>query len=219
MDKRIIDIRRFAGFALALALAVPAHAFELLTEGAMDSVSAATVPESEEIINIFGTPAAGLRVEEGYFEDLPLVDDSVQLEGYSMEDQSEELSRTLSLEVESWADNLRQTAKVTFEVGYVDQLPVAAEPVFQAPVYIQSIPIDAEAFIIGSDGRMSFQTGRVDQVFELIDSGVNSISFTVRREIDRISTLNAQPQDGPSNGSAFLSNLVSDSRISFSDER
>ena len=145
--------------------------------------------------------------------------DGVQLEGYTMEDRSDELSRTLSLEVETWADNLRQTAAASFEVGYVDQLPVASEPVFQAPVYVESIPLDSEAFVIGADGRMTFQTGRIDQVFELLESGVNSISYNIRREIDSVSTLNAQPQDGPSNGSGFLSNLVSESRVTFSDER
>ncbi len=221
MDKHQVPKFRWAALALLVGVSFPGQAFELLSEGAMDSVSAVSVANSEDIINVAGATAAGLRVEggSGYYEELPLAD-RTQLEGYATEDQSEELSRTLTLEVEAWADSLRQSTAASFEIGYVDQLPVTeAQPDLEVDVF-DSIRPDDDTLVVRPGSDTVFQIGRLEQVFELLDSGVNTISFSLRRQIESVSTVNARPDDDSAYmGSGFITNLVSDSRIRFSDER
>lgn len=213
---------RLLGSALLLSVAVPVVAFELLSEGAMDSVSAVSVGSSEEIINVIGSTSAGLRVEEGY-EQLPLVDEGVALEGYSVEDNSEELELTLSKEVEVWAESVREGASLgvtEFKVGYVDQLPPSLERDFQAPTFDSASSADFDAFVIRSDTETSFQVGRIDQTFALIDSGVDSISYSLKRFIDRVSTENSRPTDDRDfMGSGYVSNLTSESRVRIAGTR
>lgn len=217
------------GSAVVFSFAVPVMAFELLSEGAMDSVSAVSVEQAQDLINVAGATAAGLRIEEGY-EQLPLGDDKgggdgkgVQLEGYSVEDNSGELELTLSKEVEMWAESVREGASLgvtEFKVGFVDQLPPSFEQEYRPPTFDDAAVIDFDAFVISSDAETIYQVGRVDQTFALIDSGVDSISYNVKRFIEHTSTQGARPSDSREYmGSGYVTNLTSESYITIAGTR
>lgn len=218
MEKFNSTQKQLLGAALVLGFAVPVAAFELLSEGAMDSVSAVSTYSSQDIINVMGSPAAGLRIEDGY-ERLPMVE-GVRLEGYTIEDKSSELELTLSKEVEVWAESVREGASSDVRVGYVEVLPESSFQEIQQPVFDDASVADFDAFVITSDSETVFQVGRVDQAFALIDSGVDSITYSLKRFIEHTSTVNARPSDSREfMGSGFVSNLTSESRITIAGER
>ncbi|KZY60238.1 hypothetical protein A3742_09365 [Oleiphilus sp. HI0071] len=95
-------------------------AFEILSEGAMDSVSAVASGSAENLLNVAGAPAAGLVVD-GY-DALPY-----QLsEGANGSSASgESLDSVLLNQIEDWADDRRESSGSGFEVGFVEQLPQA----------------------------------------------------------------------------------------------
>ena len=93
-------------------------AFEILSEGAMDSVSAVASGSAEDLLNIAGAPAAGLVVE-GY-DALPF-QSSEESGGSSNLDES--LDSILINQIEDWAQERRESSGSGFEVGYVEQLP------------------------------------------------------------------------------------------------
>lgn len=214
-------IKAIASAAL-FTFAVPVLAFELLSEGAMDSVSAISADSAEEIINAIGSTSAGLRVEDG-FEQLPLTGEGVALEGYSVEDNSDQLELTLSKEVEVWAESVREGASLgvtEFKVGFVERLPPSIEQEYKVPTFDDAVVLDFDAIIINSDAETSYQVGRVDQTFALIDSGVDSITYSLKRFIEHTSTENSRPDDSRDfMGSGYVTNLTSESNITIAGSR
>lgn len=181
------------------------HSFELLSEGAMDSVSAVSAETAEDIINIAGSPAAGLTVDG--FEALPF-SSRVTVAEDETDVVVDELDYELVQEVEAWADELRVRVGSGFEVGYVDELP---QPRFETNIIFDDTDGVIESSL-GSDeeDETRYQVGRVNQTLELLNIGANTITYRVERYIDRSATIDADPfDDGRTIGSGYISELRS----------
>lgn len=192
--------------AVVMGFSLPGFAFELLSEGAMGSVSAVSAPTAEEILNVAGSPAAGLSDD---YEVLPFRSNVSVAIGDTDEVQTE-LDFALTQEVEAWAEELRRQGEVQFEVGFVEQLPPSE---FEVNPFLFQEDLTS-SFEVGSeedpDLRTVFQLGRIRQTFEVLDSGVDSISYRVERYVERAATINADPSgDGSSIGSGYISELRS----------
>jgi hypothetical protein len=206
---------------LACSASFGVQSFELLSEGAMGSVSAVTANSAEEIISIAGTTAAGLRVDDEY-ESLPF-QTSVEVEAYATDEVSEELNFALTQEVDAWAQTLRQrndevsTENANLEIGYINELPESSfdessfvvrddefdRLIFEPPAASDS---DQESTI--------FEIGRVEQTLTKIQQNADAVEYIVRREVDFVATIDASISDGsPSIGSAYISNLSSISNV------
>lgn len=184
------------------------HAFELLSEGAMDSVSAVSAETAEDIINIAGAPAAGLTVD-GY-EALPF-QTRIRVEASDTDEVSEDLDYKLVREVEGWAEDLRERVGSGFEVGYVEELPQSN---FESGLGFDGFVEEREYSSPGSGSFDSdetrYEVSRIEQTFELLDSSADSISFQFERYIERSATVNADPSaDGGNVGSGYISELRS----------
>ena len=107
------------------------YAFELLSEGAMDSVSVRSGP-------IFDSRQSGSHRDEGY-EQLPF-DISQEASVTATDEVSLELDFVLVQEVESWANNVRDNVGALFEVSTIDALP-GAEP-FDLKIYLEHSGIE-----------------------------------------------------------------------------
>ncbi len=199
---------------LLVCLVSGASAFELLSEGAMGSVSAVSANSAEEIINIAGSPAAGLRDDDEY-EPLPFVVSSSSRVAVGETDKvSDELNFSLTQEVQAWASELRSRGVSNVQVGVVDELP---ESSFQDAVLFVE-PEESLDILFDFDpngvGDIIIELSRVDQTVELLESGVNTVTYTVERYVERASTVNATPfPDQPSIGSAYISDLRSISNV------
>jgi len=202
--------RSAAGAIFGICLSSAVGAFELLSEGAMDSVSAVSVEAAEDILNIAGSPAAGLADD---YETLPF-QTSISVEEGDTDEVQEELDFALTQEVEAWAEEMRQQSQTPFEVGFVDELPgevVDVNPfLFQDEQTLEFSTDDA-----GEDDRKTiFQQGRIRQQFELLESGVDSISYRFERYVERAATINANPNnDRSSIGSGYISESRSTSQV------
>lgn len=186
-----------------------AVSFELLSEGAMDSVSAVSAESAEDIINIAGSPAAGLTID-GY-EQLPF-QTRVSVGVGDIDKVSEDLDFELVKEVEDWADGLRERLGSGFEIGYVDELP---QPVLEYETGSNILFEDYnDGQIVSEDeedsDRTRYEISRIEQTFELIDSGVDTITYRFDRFIERAATIDADPFDeGRTIGSGYISDLRS----------
>lgn len=188
---------------LLAVLASGASAFELLSEGAMDSVSAVSAVSADELLNIAGSPSAGLSDD---YEALPFQTSVTVAEGDRDEVQTE-LDFALTQEVEAWAEDLRQQGEFAFEVGVVEQLPpTIIDPgvgLFQDESPLE-FRVESDS---GDDSRDTlFQQGRITQTFELLNSGVDTITYRVERYVERAATINANPGNSNSSiGSGYIS--------------
>ena len=183
-----------------------ASAFELLSEGAMDSVSAVSAESAEDIINIAGAPSAGLTLD-GY-EKLPF-ETRISVSVSETDEVSEELDFKLVREVEDWADGLRERLGSGFEVGYVDELPQSN---FQSDISFDDYSEEfGEPEGSADSDQTRYEISRINQTFELINSGVDSITYRFERYIERAATIDADPFD---NGRVIGSGYISDLRSS-----
>lgn len=194
---------RSAAAAFIVVCGSSASAFELLSEGAMDSVSAVSAESVEEILNVAGSTAAGLSDD---YEILPFQTRISVAEG-DVDEVQTELNFELTQEVEAWAEELRQQGQDQLDIGYVEQLPPTT--------------LDIDPFVLRNDGPTTFvlegsgdddteqtifQQGRISQTFELLNSGVDTITYRVERYVERAATINANPgNDNSSIGSGFVS--------------
>lgn len=184
------------------------HAFELLSEGAMDSVSAVSAETAEDIINIAGAPAAGLTVD-GY-ESLPF-QTRIRVESSDTDEVSDDLDYALVREVEGWADDLRERVGSGFEIGYIEELPqsdfdsgLGFDGFVEERDYSSSGPASYDS------DETRYEVSRIEQTFELLDVGADTISFRFERYIERAATVNADPfADGGSVGSGYITELRS----------
>lgn len=210
---------KVVGLLLCLLLSRLSFAFELLSEGAMGSVSAVSANTAEEIVSVAGASAAGLRVDEDY-EVLPFKVDT-QVSESDTDEVFAELNFTLVQEVDSWAESLRQRTEILtstdFEVGYVDELPPST---FDESAFVVRDE-DFERLIFEPDNARQddqentiYEIGRVDQVITKLEQNVDSVQYIVERKVDYVATIDASISDNsPSIGSGYITNLTSISNV------
>ena len=222
MNNIKLRICKTIGLFLCLLLSRFVFAFELLSESAMGSVSAVSANTAEEIVNVAGSSAAGLRVDDGY-EVLPFKV-SVQVGLSETDEVSTDLSFSLVQEVDSWVENLTQRNDIiestNFEVGYVDELPLS---VFDESAFVLRDE-DFERLIIEPEHDRQirqyeqettiYEIGRIDQAITIIEQNVDSVEYIVERKLDFAATIDAFiSDDSPSIGSGYISNLTSRSNV------
>jgi len=194
--------------SLALGSKV-SYCFELLSEGAMDSVSAVSAVSAQDILNIAGSSEAGLSDD---YESLPFQTE-VSISEFATDEVQTGLDFALTLEVETWVEDLRQQGGGQLEVGFIDELPPSTFDV--DPFLFQpSGVIEIERIGEDDDDKTIYQLGRLSQTIELLESGVDSVTYQVERYVERAATINADPfGDGSSIGSGYISDLRSISTI------
>lgn len=178
------------------------YCFELLSEGAMDSVSAVSAASAQDILNVAGSSAAGLSDD---YESLPFQTE-VSISEFATDEVQTELNFALSLEVETWAEDLRQQGESQLDVGFVDELPPSSfdsDPFLFQPLGVIEINTGDE----GDDKATIYQLGRLSQTIELLESGVDSVTYQVERYVERAATINSDPLGDGSIGSGFISDL------------
>jgi hypothetical protein len=190
-------------------------AVELLSEGALESVSAVAGESAEEILNAVGAPSAGLEIDDS-FERLPFRA-RIEVGMDDIDDVAQALDFALTQEVESWASDIRQRVGDTFEVSTLDRLPLdEAFTNFNANAFVDEGARLVEVFVGGesADDATSYQSSRVEQALQLIDSGVDSIEYRFERYIELTATVDADPFDnGRTIGSGYISQLRSSGSV------
>ena len=213
------------GFTFLMVLSNAVNGFELLSEGAMGSVSAVSANSAEEIVSVIGSTAAGLRVDDDY-DELPFqvsaeIQNSVT-EGYEVDEVKSELDFAVTQEVEGWVNNLTDKQGGEVEVGYVDELPSSTFEAV-AVIIVQDNEVENVAFdsSLSDDDNTLYEIGRVEQTITVISSGVDSIEYVVRRNLDRAATIDSfrLDNDTPSLGSGYITNLTSISNVSIAQVR
>lgn len=205
---------------LAILVASQAIAFELLSEGAMGSVSAVSVNSVEELANIAGPAAAGISVDEDY-EILPFEKDSA-LSGYETDDVSTELDFALTKEVESWANDVSSKQGEQIKVGFIEQLPLSPydnETLSIVPGNeFENVIFDNDA---DNDDDTVYQIGRIEDTVTILESGVYSVKYIIERRVDYAATIDAFISDDrtPSLGSGYITDLRSISNVSIAQTR
>lgn len=194
---------------------VRVFAVELLSEGALESVSAVAGESAEEILNAVGAPSAGLEIDDS-FERLPFRT-RIEVGMDDIDDAAQTLDFALTQEVESWASDIRQRVGDTFEVSILDRLPLdEAFTNFNANAFVDEGARLVEVFVggEGADDATSYQSSRVEQALQLIDSGVDSIEYRFERYIELTATVDADPFDnGRTIGSGYISQLRSSGSV------
>jgi hypothetical protein len=200
---------------LVCLCSVRVFAVELLSEGALESVSAVAGESAEEILNAVGAPSAGLEIDDS-FERLPFRA-RIEVGMDDIDDAAQTLDFALTQEVESWASDIRQRVGDTFEVSILDRLPLdEAFTNFNANAFVDEGARLVEVFVGGesADDATSYQSSRVEQALQLIDSGVDSIEYRFERYIELTATVDADPFDnGRTIGSGYISQLRSSGSV------
>jgi hypothetical protein len=217
--------RAILGLTAFMVLSGSVSAFELLSEGAMGSVSAVSANSAEDIVSVIGSTAAGLTVDDDY-DELPFqVSASVQgvvMGGDEVDEAQSELEFALTQEVEGWVNSLTDKQGSGAEVSYVDELPSSrfednAEFIIQ-DVEFESVIFDSN---LNDDSNTLYEIGRVDQTITVINSGVDSIQYVVERRLERAATIDSfrLDDDTPSLGSGYISDLTSISNVTIAQVR
>lgn len=225
MIKRSLEYSKYISIMLGIFFSSSAISFELLSEGAMGSVSAISANTAEEIVNIAGPTAAGLRIDEGY-EILPFKA-SVQVDSAAKDEVSSELDFSLVQEVDTWVDNLRQRSEVVsssgLEVGYIDELPASS---FDESSFVirddgfDKIIFEPENSSLNDQESTTYEIGRVEQTITKIEQKVDSVQYIVERKVDYVATIDAFiARDQPSIGSGYITNLTSISNVKIATVR
>ena len=208
-----MDSQRFIAIAvLIFSFSGALRAFELLSEGAMGSVSAVTANSADEILNVAGSTAAGITIDDDY-ESLPFQVDPA-LAVYETDEVSEELNFELTREVEAWAQSLRDTSQASVQVGVVDSVPESGfdDTSFEIPeIEIPELPFE---FDPDGEGDIVIELGRVENAVNLLEAGVDDVTFEVRRVVERTAIIDARPfLDQPAIGSVYIFDLSSRSNV------
>jgi len=229
MNKSLVQLHAKLFYALFVSvIALPlnqVHAFELLSEGAMGTVSAVSANSAEEIVNVAGATAAGLRVDD--YESLPF-QVGVSIEESEVDEVSTELNYALTQEVENWAENMRkqgENSATEVQVGYVDELPPSSFD--DAVFFIRDNEFDSIIFDPDLDGdserredSTAYELGRIEQTFEVIEQNVGSIHYIVERHVEFAATIDAHSRDDtPSMGSGYITDLRSIANVKIATVR
>lgn len=220
-SKRVKNALRVSSIMLGLVLSSLVYAFELLSEGAMDSVSAVSVESVEDIINIAGNPAAGLTEDDDY-DSLPF-QSSVTVEEGETDEVQTELNFKLTQEVEAWADELRQQGSRQLEVGYVEELPPSSfdsQPVFFQGTRELELTRSDDDDDDEEEDEAALEEDRIRARIQQLNSGVGSITTRFERYVESAATVNPYPDGGGSTlGSGYISNSLSTSTQTYSNYR
>ena len=221
MVMNIIKLKtcQILGLLACLFLSRAVFAFELLSEGAMGSVSAISANTAEEIVSVAGSSAAGLRVDDGY-EVLPFKT-SVQVDSSDTDEVSTELNFGLVQEVGLWADSLRQRNEIItstdFEVGFIDELPSSS---FDESAFVirddefERLIFEPESARQDGQDSTVYEIGKIEQTITKIEQNIDSVEYIIERKVDYVAILNSSiSNDLPSIGSAYISNLTSVSNV------
>lgn len=173
------------------------YGFELLSEGAMESVSVRSGP-------ILESRLSDSELADGY-EPLP-INTSVKVNVSDTDEVSVDLNFVLTQEVESWANNVRDRGDILFEVNTIDVLPSSDTYDFHFELGHAGIEIlDAKG---DETGRVTYQRGDTSHSTNIIDASINSITVEHSSYVERAATIDANPyQDGSSFGSTYLSDI------------
>lgn len=199
-----------------MAVSPYASSFELLTEGAMGTVSAVSAESVEEIVNVAGPTAAGLTVDDDDYELLPF-QSNIVIEDANPSEVTDGLEFALTQEVEVWATSLSSQGEVqtvSGAVGYIDELPPS---VFEEST--QTIRDDEFDSIIFDESdqetETSFELSRIEQTVDRLGQRLDTIRYVVERNTDFVATIAPPPAEGqaPSVGSGFISNLKGVSNV------
>ncbi|MDX1453539.1 MAG: hypothetical protein R3183_13345 [Oleiphilaceae bacterium] len=178
----------------------------------MGSVSAVTANSADEILNVAGSTAAGITIDDDY-ESLPFQVDPA-LAVYETDEVSEELNFELTREVEAWAQSLRDTSQASVQVGVVDSVPESGfdDTSFEIPeIEIPELPFE---FDPDGEGDIVIELGRVENAVNLLEAGVDDVTFEVRRVVERTAIIDARPfLDQPAIGSVYIFDLSSRSNV------
>tara|TARA_R110002167_G_scaffold288360_9_gene493332 strand:+ start:3336 stop:4013 length:678 start_codon:yes stop_codon:yes gene_type:complete len=224
MEIKLLKYCRFIGFVASIFYSANVISFELLSEGAMGSVSAISANTAEEIVNIAGPTAAGLKVDDGY-ETLPFKT-SVQVESSAKDEVSNEIDFALVQEVDAWVDSLGQRGEVAnstgLEVGYIDELPPSSFD--ESSFVIRDDEFDRVIFEPDANRNdqetTTYEIGRVEQTITKLEQKVDSVQYIVERKVDFVATIDAFiSRDSPSIGSGYITNLTSISNVTIATVR
>jgi hypothetical protein len=173
------------------------YGFELLSEGAMESVSVRSGP-------ILESRLSDSELADGY-EPLP-INTSVKVNVSDTDEVSVDLNFVLTQEVESWANNVRDRGDILFEVNTIDVLPSSDTYDFHFELGHAGIEIlDAKG---DETGRVTYQRGDTSHSINIVDASLNSITVQGSSYVERAATIDANPyQDGSSLGSTYLSDI------------
>lgn len=173
------------------------YGFELLSEGAMESVSVRSGPVLESRLS-------DSELADGY-EPLP-INTSVKVNVSDTDEVSVDLNFVLTQEVESWANNVRDRGDILFEVNTIDVLPSSDTYDFHFELGHAGIEIlDAKG---DETGRVTYQRGDTSHSINIVDASLNSITVQGSSYVERAATIDANPyQDGSSLGSTYLSDI------------
>lgn len=199
--------------------------FELLSEGAMGSVSAISANTAEEIVNAAAPTAAGLKVDDRY-EVLPFKA-TVKVDAADKDEVSSELNYNLVQEVEIWADSMRQKSEVVtstgLELGYVDELPASD---FDESSFVirdadfDKIIFEPEGINLNKEESTTYEIGRIEQTITKLEQKTDSVQYIVERKVDYVATIDAFiSDDSPSIGSGYITNLTSISNVKIATVR
>lgn len=195
---------------LTFCLSGGGYAFELLSEGAMDSVSAVSAGSVEDILNVAGPTAAGLRVDDDY-EELPFdVDYETTL--IQRDEVELELNFALTQEVEVWADSLRKSGQTDFEVEVIEQLSIT--PLVDIITGPGKLPTSS-SFEGGSGGSLDYQFGKLKLEKDSALIGFDQMQGSLKRYLESASVVdNRTGLDRPlSTGSGYISDVTSRTNI------
>jgi hypothetical protein len=224
MENKLFKYCRVFSFVAVVFFSAAVMGFELLSEGAMGSVSAISANTAEEIVSVAGPSAAGLTVDDGY-EVLPFKT-SVQVDASDKDEVSTEVDFALVQEMDAWVENLGRRNEIVssteLEVGYVDELPPSS--------------FDESSFVIRDEGfdqiifepdanrsdeeSTTYEIGRVEQTITKLEQRVDSVQYIVERKVDFVATIDAFiSRDSPSIGSGYISDLTSISNVTIATVR
>jgi len=178
-----------------------AHAFELLSDGAMDSVSAFPGQSAEE-------ESSAIFAEDGY-EALPF-ETVMKIGASEIEEVSTELNFALTQEVENWANLVQPGQDVQIEVGTVDILPPSS---FDVPeIYFGDGYSDIEEFELANGAKA--QRGRVTSEFHHYGKTTDhAIGHVIEGYVERAASIGFDPHgDGAVIGNTYLSDIHTFSR-------
>jgi len=181
---------------LLLALSPAGFAFELLSEGAMDSVSVNSGPVADNLL---------LEEEsDDDYEKLPF-QTSIKIKAEDTDEVSVESDFALTQEVENWANNLRDNVDAQFEVNTIDSLITPGDELKIDKQHYDIVVIDA----IGDEtGKVRYERGHHSHSTKVLEASRNSITVEHTAYTERAATIDANPyQDGSTYGSTFLTDI------------
>ena len=202
-----------ASMAILSVCSFPSYSFELLTEGAMDSVSAVSGPIvtgsafNDSVAKKNALSSRTQMTADGY-EKLPFETNNL-LQPSDANEVSLDLDYAFTSEAENWAEKLRVDTDERFEISVTDVVPFSKFEVVNNNFFgdfsrdVRIIPIQGGP----EDGE--YQLGKLDQTIDTFFVEHNSISYEVNSHVDFAATINSQayPEDGLSFGNVYLTDI------------